>query len=292
MPANTKTSEDDSVQKAHDVLGQIETLFSTHEEAAQSGVGALEAAFNSRFDQTSDRIAKLTEAIHGQQKLLEVILETITAGSNPSDLPLSDFAKSILVEDGDAEASEIATPPEKKEAEESKAEESTKKDSARKDSGATSNWNLQKAEMLKSYGMELDESDKALLAAAEADQLEQDEVDVSETEQADDEVVETTAKVEEDGGEDDKDSEESSSVEQLKEDLKKKLRETEIELSIGRARISQQRAQLDEKLVELERLENKLNDEQDDDQEGDLDTKSKLLSRWARHLRIKKQKEL
>ncbi len=45
----------------------------------------------------------------------------------------------------------------------------------------------------------------------------------------------------------------AAAIEELKERLNAKLRETEIELSIGRAKISQQRALLDEEQVEFDR---------------------------------------
>ena len=77
----------------------------------------------------------------------------------------------------------------------------------------------------------------------------------------------------------------SAAIQKLKEELNAKLRDAEIEISIERAKLSQQQADLEERMVEVERREKSLSRNSSEAQES----AKGMLNRMARHLGMSKQ---
>jgi len=78
--------------------------------------------------------------------------------------------------------------------------------------------------------------------------------------------------------------EDSADIDALKSELNEKLREAEIELSIGRAKISQQQAEIASRQVELERRSEALESKLAAFPDGPA-RKTGFLDRLTRHLR-------
>ena len=81
----------------------------------------------------------------------------------------------------------------------------------------------------------------------------------------------------------------SEKIEKLKKQLTSQLREAEVELSISRARLSQQQSSMEQKVTELDRREEIL--KRKISQWQSTQKKSGLLDRWARHLTFRKPRE-
>lgn len=73
-------------------------------------------------------------------------------------------------------------------------------------------------------------------------------------------------------------------IEDLKEQLTSKLRDAEVELSINRAKLSQQWASLEQRQFEVEQRENNLNNKYAKFKKGKPDQKQGILDRLSRHL--------
>ena len=81
----------------------------------------------------------------------------------------------------------------------------------------------------------------------------------------------------------------AEAIENLKEELTSKLRDAEVEFSINRAKLSQLKAELDDRQVELERRTAALEEKYGDSGSG---KKPGFLDRLTRHLSLRKSREL
>jgi hypothetical protein len=86
------------------------------------------------------------------------------------------------------------------------------------------------------------------------------------------------------------DETQSEMIAELKADLTSKLREAEIELSINRAKLSQLRASLDAKQVEIDRRESRLRQKYIEMESAR--NKTGFFDRWSRHLTFRKKKKI
>ena len=87
------------------------------------------------------------------------------------------------------------------------------------------------------------------------------------------------------------DENQSEEIAELKKELTAKLREAEIELSINRAKLSQQKAAMEKKEIEVERRESYLR-KKTAEFESSQNKKSGFFDRWSRHLSFKKKTAL
>lgn len=156
--------------------------------------------------------------------------------------------------------------------------------SSNSESSSGLSWESQKRKMLAEFGMADDLQDESLsedsqdIACDKIDESEADGESMIKDKSGSDAIYDSIAKLE--GAEID-----SEIIEQLKEELTGKLREAEVELSINRAKLSQEWANLEQMKSELEQREAALSSKY---QTAISSGKPGLLDRFTRHLSTKK----
>ena len=301
MPTSTK---DNTNSKKHNdvavILEHIELLVELHEEQngtdvaseqenlhrkQESGFRELESLISLKFKTLESKIDSLSKSFNDQSKVLETSgvydlksadwlfqedkkqeLETNLASvtkqiTEKTEFIIGSFETRFenVIQDMGEKFSELMQQSDQAN------HESTDKD---EDDDETSQWEKQKEAMLSKYGVESDHGDAGKTpASASAKPLNQ-------TTPREKPAVESPPQQPLD----------AHDIDALKSELNEKLREAEIELSIGRAKISQQQAEIASRHVDLERrseaLESKLAACPDDPSR-----KMGFLDRLTRHLR-------
>ena len=201
----------------------------------------------SRFEDLDSQISKITEAVTAQQLLIES-----TQNSDSTEAIVNSFRSQLndlfsAVNDHPQLVSGASN-------DDDPAKSSSSKSVTTEDTSKKTHWHQQKEAMLSKYGIDPDYR-PVMDIPAKKDGIESTPVPVlndEKTEKLEDlhDSIESMS------------ADDAEKIEQLKEELTSKLRDAEIELSINRAKLSQFKAQLEEKQVELDRrsssLENKL----------------------------------
>lgn len=301
MPTSTK---DNTNSKKHNdvavILEHIELLVELHEEQngtdvtaeqetlrrkQESGFRELESLIDLKFRALESKLDSLSKSFNDQSKVLETSgvydlksadwlfqedkkqeLETNLASvteqiSEKTEYIIGSFEtrfENVLQDMGEkfSKLIEQAEPGEQ--------------DSVEEDDD-TSQWEKQKEAMLSKYGIDSDyrETDGTAPAPITKPNSPTKVQKISTSQPASQTPIE---------------QEDSTDIDALKSELNEKLREAEIELSIGRAKISQQQAEIASRQVELERRSDALESKLASYPDGPA-RKSGFLDRLTRHLR-------
>ena len=301
MPASTKDNTD---SKNHNdiavILEHIELLVGLHEEQSgkavtsaqenlrrkqESGFKELESLIELKFKTLESKIDSLSKSFNDQSKVLETSgvydlksadwlfqedkkqeLETNLASVTEQITEKTEFIigsfetrfENVLQDMGEKFSKLIDQT------------EPTEQDSAEEEDG-TSHWEKQKEAMLSKYGIDSEyrETDEPIPSTT-TKATSPTKASKKSTTQL---VSPTSAK-----------QEDFADIDALKAELNEKLREAEIELSIGRAKISQQQAEIASRQVELERRSEALESKLAACSDGSA-RKTGFLDRLTRHLR-------
>ena len=289
---NAKTAEiveaaGQVAQQPHDSENNFEPRSGEFHEKTQGLIQDLELQFESRLDQRFEKLNahlnKITSALAGQQ----VLLESGTDPENDSDPSLVDHYDkriegvflSVNARIDDLLGSlgnRISQFADNMAREESSQEVPV---AVEDNQGTASHWHRQKTAMLSKYGIDPEYRpllDKAPKVSSKVEDSELEEV--TENLESLHNSIESFSAAD------------TEAIDNLKEELTSQLRDAEIEFSINRAKLSQLKAELDDKQVELERRASAL-----ETKYGGLSLKGRksgFLDRLARHLSLRKPESL
>ena len=152
-------------------------------------------------------------------------------------------------------------------------------DEAEEPQSAELDWEAKKRAVFAEYGMGTDDANPTTSPTPKSILVGDQEVLPEAKEEAQPAIAESTVAAP--MSEDDR-----QEIDELKKELRQKLREAEMELSITRAKISQERAELDEKKNDLERLAARVGENKETGSK-----KKSMLERFSRHLGARKEED-
>jgi DNA repair exonuclease SbcCD ATPase subunit len=266
----------DNIQQVSDRFDQ------KNQELARTIQCQFEEQLEMRFEKLNEHVNKITSALAGQQALLESANtskhtnDEAPAGMDQLDKKIEGIFLSFNARIDDLFGSlgnRISQ----------FSEGITKKDPipmmppvAPSDKETASHWHRQKAAMLSKYGIDPDYRPLKDVPDNSAKAVEPD----VQLEEATEQLESLHNSIENISAAD------AEAIENLKEELTSKLRDAEIEFSINRAKLSQLKAELDGKQVELDRRAAALAEKYGDSKS--TETKSGFLDRLTRHLSLRK----
>lgn len=301
---------DDTLSKFGDELNQIRTLLKNPSPTEGSPLASqqladqlenaikelsetlqvqLEDQFERRFEKLNATVEKITAVIAGQQALLESGNQ-LGVGSGEPDAALLDQIEQKIegvflcfntrIDDLFGSLGDRISQLSENIARQDTGTESSVVEEQEEDSA--SHWHRQKTAMLSKYGIDPDYR-PVIDSPSEPVQQEESEPSVDELEEATENLESLHNSIENMSAAD------AEAIENLKEELTSKLRDAEVEFSINRAKLSQLKAELDDRQVELERRAAALEEKYGD---SDSEIKSGFLDRLTRHLSLRKSREL
>jgi len=271
-------------QNQHDFSEKIELVTDRFDEKTEELVRTIQLQFEEqleqRFEKLNDHVIKITSALEGQQLLLEA---GNASASDPGSLASEQFSKKIdaIADSFNSRIDDLFGSLGNRISSDSKSiarpeTESETRETIESDEDTASHWHRQKTAMLSKYGIDPDYRPLMELP----DNSAEDSAPDAELEEVTENLESLHDSIENISAAD------AEAIENLKEELTSKLRDAEIEFSINRAKLSQLKAELDDKQVELERRASAL-----EEKYGGMtssENKSGFLDRLARHLTLRK----